>query len=139
MVLDTMKKDEDGLTKFFFKNTYEEKKQVKIAMDEKDAPDEFFFVHIKLAPGAPASIKTRSSVASMLQKSCTVFIRQCHGQGLINDDKKECLEKYIMKDSVYRDIHEHMKTFVSKPSYKDGDCQSAHLREIITRVRLNCS
>ena len=46
MVLDTMKKDEDGLTKFFFKNTYEEKKQVKIPIDHENAPDEFFFVHI---------------------------------------------------------------------------------------------
>ena len=49
MVLDTMKKDEDGLTKFFFKNTYEEKKQVKIKVDSEEAPDEFFFVHIKYA------------------------------------------------------------------------------------------
>ena len=49
MVLDTIKKDEDGLTKFVFKNTYEEKKQVKIEVDSEEAPDEFFFVHIKYA------------------------------------------------------------------------------------------
>ena len=134
-----MKKDEDGLTKFFFKNTYEEKKQVKIAMDEKDAPDEFFFVHIKLAPGAPASIKTRSSVASMLQKSCTVFIRQCHGQGLINDDKKEKLEEYIMNEEVHSEIRKQMSMLEPKSSNKDGDCQLAYLRGIISRVRPNCS
>ena len=41
MVLDTT----DNET-FIFKNTYEKDKQVKIAMNDKDAPDEFFFVHI---------------------------------------------------------------------------------------------
>ena len=41
MVLDTI----DDET-FIFKNTYEKDKQVKIAMDDKDAPNEFFFVHI---------------------------------------------------------------------------------------------
>ena len=138
MVLDTMKKDEDGLTKFFFKNTYEEKKQVKIAMDDNDAPDEFFCVHIKLAPGAPASIKTRSSVASMLQKSCTVFIRQCHEQGLIDDDEGD-LEEYIMQKEVNSEIRKQMSMLEPKSSNKDGDDQAAYLREIISRVRPNCS
>ena len=49
MVLDTMKTDEDGQLEFVFKNTYEEKKQVKIKVDSEEAPDEFFFVHIKYA------------------------------------------------------------------------------------------
>ena len=40
MVLDTI----DNET-FVFKNTYEKDKQVKIAMNDKDAPNEFFFVH----------------------------------------------------------------------------------------------
>ena len=43
MVLDTM---QDG--KFFFKNTHENKKRVEVAVDDKEAPDDFFFVHIKL-------------------------------------------------------------------------------------------
>ena len=47
MVLDTLKKDVDGVTKFFFKNTYEKDRQVKIKVDSEEAPDEFFFVHIK--------------------------------------------------------------------------------------------
>ena len=42
MVLDTIKNDT-----FVFKNTYEVDKQVRIAMDHKDAPSEFFFVHIR--------------------------------------------------------------------------------------------
>ena len=33
--------------KFFFKNTNEKKNQVEMAVDAKQAPDEFFFVHIK--------------------------------------------------------------------------------------------
>ena len=49
MVLDTMKLREDGQLEFVFKNTYEEKKQVKIEVDSEEAPDEFFFVHIKYA------------------------------------------------------------------------------------------
>ena len=31
---------------FIFKNTYEEDKPVEIPMNDKDAPREFFFVHI---------------------------------------------------------------------------------------------
>ena len=42
MVLDTISNGE-----FVFKNTYENNKQVKIKVDSEEAPDEFFFVHIK--------------------------------------------------------------------------------------------
>ena len=45
MVLD---KIHDG--KFVFKNTYEENKQVQMPLGHEDAPEEFFFVHIKYAP-----------------------------------------------------------------------------------------
>ena len=41
MVLDTIENQT-----FVFKNTYEDKKQVEISMDDKDSPEEFFFVHI---------------------------------------------------------------------------------------------
>ena len=47
MVLDTMKKGNDGQLEFVFKNTYEDNKQVKIKVDAEEAPDEFFFVNIK--------------------------------------------------------------------------------------------
>ena len=47
MVLDTMKKRVDGQKELVFKNTYEDNKQVKIKVDSEEAPDEFFFVHIK--------------------------------------------------------------------------------------------
>ena len=43
MILDTIS---DGV--FVFKNTYENDKQVKMKVDSEEAPDEFFFVHIKL-------------------------------------------------------------------------------------------
>ena len=33
--------------KFIFKNTYEDNKQVKIAVDADEAPEEFFFVNIQ--------------------------------------------------------------------------------------------
>ena len=134
MVLDTIEGDT-----FVFKNTYEKKKQVKVPMDDKDAPDEFFFVHIKLAPGAPSSIKTRSSFASMLQTSCICFIRQCHQQGLINEDKKEKFEEYIMEEEVHSKIRKQMLTLVPNSSYIDGNCQTAYLREIISRVRPSCT
>ena len=41
MVLDVIDNQE-----FIFKNTYESDKQVRVAMDDEDAPEEFFFVHI---------------------------------------------------------------------------------------------
>ena len=47
MVLDKMKEGDDGRLEFVFKNTYAENKQVKIRVDADEAPDEFFFVHIK--------------------------------------------------------------------------------------------
>ena len=53
MVLDTIS---DG--EFVFKNTYEDNRQVKIKVDSEEAPDEFFFVHIKLECSSP---KTSSS------------------------------------------------------------------------------
>ena len=42
MVLDTIINDNT----FVFKNTYEDETKVKIQMDDKNAPKEFFFVHI---------------------------------------------------------------------------------------------
>ena len=131
MVLDTIENNDT----FVFKNTYEKKKQVKIPMDHEDAPDEFFFVHIKLTP----SCKTRSSIASMLQMSCIVFIRQCHQQGLIDDEKKQDLEQYIMKQEVHSEIRKQMSMLEPKSSNKDSEDQVAYLRKIISRVRPNCN
>ena len=42
MVLDTMKNG-----KFIFKNTHSDGKKFEIGVNHNDAPDEFFFVHIK--------------------------------------------------------------------------------------------
>ena len=128
MVLDIIKNDT-----FVFKNTREVDKQVRIAMDHTDAPSEFFFVHIKLSP----SCQTRSSCASMLQTSCIVFIRQCHEQGLINDEIKENLEEYIMREWVHNKIRKQMSMLESKTSSKDGDDQAANLRGIVSKVRFN--
>ena len=50
MILD---KIADG--NFIFKNTYAENKQVQIAVDADEAPEEFFFIHIEPTP----SVKTR--------------------------------------------------------------------------------
>ena len=59
MVLDIIT---DG--KFVFKNTYADKKEYEIAVDHQDAPEEFFFVHIKYKPcstndSEPLSKKSR--------------------------------------------------------------------------------
>ena len=53
MVLDTIENEA-----FVFKNTYEEKKQVRIPMDHEDAPDEFFFVHINYT-AKPQGLKSK--------------------------------------------------------------------------------
>ena len=127
MILDSIVDD-----KFIFKN-----KQIKMAVDAAEAPEEFFFLHIDYTPSS--SLKISLLCASMLQTSCIVFIRQCHQQGFIDDLEKERLEKYILEDSVCRDITEQMKTFVTKSSHKDGECLSAYLREIVSKVGLYCS
>ena len=106
-----------------------------MAVDAEEAPEEFFFLQIKFTPSS--SLKISLSCASMLRMSYIVFIRQCHQYGHINDEKKKFLEEYIMKDSVYQDIHEQMKTLITKSSDKDSDDQAAYLREIVSRVRLN--
>ena len=45
MILDTISGG-----KFVFKNTYEENKQLEMAVDAEEAPEEFFFLHIKYTP-----------------------------------------------------------------------------------------
>ena len=72
----------------------------------------------------------------LLQTSCIVFIRQCHEKGLINDEKKEDLENYIMEDRDFCRIHEQIKALVPK-QLEDGDDQAAYLRAIVSRVRFN--
>ena len=52
MVLD---KIFDG--KFVFKNTYVENKQLKLAIDADEAPEDFFFLHINYTP---SSLKNES-------------------------------------------------------------------------------
>ena len=105
--------------KLFFKNTHEENKQIEMAVDAKEAPDEFFFVHIKF--------KTEAfTYVSMLQTSCVIFIRQCHKQGLITNLKKEMLEKYIMQVGVNKELRSLLGTLLL-----------SNLQETISRVRLN--
>ena len=117
--------------KFVFKN-----KQIKMAVDAEEAPEEFFFIHIKFKPSF--SLEVGSSCASMLRTSCIVFIKQCHEQGLIDDKKKKKLEKYIMQENFNSGVRKEMSILEPKSSYKDGDCQSTYLRQIVSRVRLNC-
>ena len=65
MVLDIIEGDT-----LVFKNTREDEKQVRIPMDHKDAPDEFFFVHINYKPMASTpSALTPSPMASTTQPS----------------------------------------------------------------------
>ena len=132
MVLDTMKTDFDGKRKFIFKNTYEDNKQVKIKIGAEEAPDEFFFLNIKLTP----LLKLGSSCALMLRSSCIDFIQQCHKAKLINDDKKESLEKYIKNENVYCKVGNLIMKLASKQSDKDGDSQT-YLQETLSRVRVN--
>ena len=114
LVLDTMKNG-----KFFFKNTREDKKPVEIPVDAKGAPNEFFFVHIKLTNMAFACV-------SMLQFSCVVFIRQCLEQGLIDNKTTNELEQYIMQEEIKPEIRKLLTTVLS-----------LDLQETISKVRFN--
>ena len=128
MILDSIT---DG--KFVFKNTYAENKRVKMDIDAEEAPEEFFFLHINLTV---FSLKTRFSCASMLRTSCILFIRQCYQQGLIDDEKRKQLEKYMMEEKVHVEIRNlMMMTLVPKPLHEDGDRQAAYLRATVSRVR----
>ena len=58
MVLDIIENNDT----FVFKNTCKDDKQVRIAIDHKDAPSEFFFVHINYTPtGKPPSMNSPMS------------------------------------------------------------------------------
>ena len=133
MVLDTIEKGGDGQIEFVLKNIVN--KQVKIKVDADEAPEEFFFVHIKNI--APSSLRTRSACASMLQTSCIFFIRQCHEQGLIRNVTKEDLEKHIMTEKAHTEIRNLMTTLVPEPLHNNGDCQAAYLWKLVSRVRNN--
>ena len=132
MVLDTIEEGDDGQKEFVFKNTYEENKQVKIKVYADEAPEEFFFLDIKLAP---SSLETRSACASMLQTSGSIFIRQCQEQGLIGKLEKEKLEKYIMEEERHRETTRDMLTLVPKPLHEYGNFQAAYLRATVSKVR----
>ena len=75
----------------------------------------------------------------MLRISCSILIRQSHEQGLIDDDKKEDLEEYIMREEVHCEIRNlMMMTLVPRPLHEDGKRQAAYLRATVSRVRLTC-
>ena len=102
-----------------------------MAVDAEEAPEEFFFLHIKLEP---SSLAARSICASMLSTSCIVFIQQCYRQGLINDIKKENLEDYIMTEEVHCEIRNLMITLVPK-QLEDGKLEAAYVKDIVSRVK----
>ena len=106
--------------------------QIKMAVDAEEAPEEFFFLHIKLTPSS--SLKISLSCASMLQTSLIVFVRQCYEQGLIAEMKKQLCEFHIEKESVF-EIYEQIKTLLTNSSNKDDECKSTYLRELVSRVR----
>ena len=67
MVLDTIT---DG--KFIFKNTHSDNKKFEIEVNHNDAPDEFFFVHIKLDLNRLEQIRQRLAKKSRKRKMKTV-------------------------------------------------------------------
>ena len=74
----------------------------------------------------------------MLRTSCVILIQQCHEQGLIDDEKKKKLEKYITKEKVHVELRNLlMMVLVPKPLRQDGPRQAAYLRATVSRVRLN--
>ena len=63
MVLDTIR---DG--KFIFKNTHSDNKKFEIEVNHDDAPEEFFFVHIKLDLSRVDQIRQRLAKKSRKRK-----------------------------------------------------------------------
>ena len=125
MVLDSISRNMFSRPRLVFKNTYKNNKKVKVAVDADDAPEEFFFVHIKFTP-TEETLKRIEALpfASLLQNSCLMFIRQCHEKGLISEKKKDELEKYIMKEKVTKELRCLLGTVLSP-----------NLQETISKVR----
>ena len=71
MVLDGISKSEVPWVhgKFVFKNTYAENKKVKIKVNAREAPDEFFFVHIQLDTDRLDQIRQREAKRSRKRKA----------------------------------------------------------------------
>ena len=132
MILDTIS---DG--KFVFKNTYADNKQIKMAVDAEEAPEEFFFLHIKLTPSFFLKMRfaCSASCVSMLQTSCIVFIQQCHEQGLINDEEKRRFKQYIQYQKVQSEIQNQMKALVTRVLDDERNRQAVYLRAVVSRVR----
>ena len=78
MVLDTKK---DG--QFIFKNTYQENKQVKIAVMDNEAPNEFYFVHIE----RENALHTQTWPYTTEDESQTAANKRAWSQFLPNIDK----------------------------------------------------
>ena len=71
----------------------------------------------------------------MLRTSCKVFIRQCHEQGLIGDQKRKDAEWYIMQEKVHCELRNLlMMVLVPRPLHEDSDRQAAYLRATVSRV-----
>ena len=100
MVLDSVVNGE-----FVFKNTYRRMRllnqsggdyQVKVPVASQEAPDEFYFVHIKATEG---TIYLAIPCVLMLQTSCEQLIEQCHEFGIVTDKrKKDCLSLITRED-----------------------------------------
>ena len=71
----------------------------------------------------------------MLRTSCVIFIRQCHEQGLIDNEEKDKLETYIMNDKVHSMIRNLlMMVLIPKKLHVDDESQAAYLRATVSRV-----
>lgn len=94
MVLDSIVNGEFifKTSSFFFDN------KVKVPVASQAAPDEFYFVHIKLTQATIEKGCLAVSCALMLQNSCKVLIEQCHECGIITDERKSDCLKLIKND-----------------------------------------
>ena len=120
MVLDSIVNGE-----FIFKNR--DGNKVKVPVASQDAPDEFYFVHIKVKQAAIEEIRLAIPWVLMLQKSCKLLIEQCHECGIIYDGKKKkCLER-ITKGTFHDDTLRSLMKILSPHSV---------LKDTVSRVRI---
>lgn len=139
MVLDTIVNDE-----FVFKNTYrrldnyrgsgDSQYQVKVPVASHEAPEEFFFVHIKATQAANETIKRVEhkmylavTLTSMLRATCKLLIRQCHECGIINEERKKHCLKYA-REMFHIDHRQSVMKIILPPSV---------LKDAVSRVS-NC-
>ena len=72
----------------------------------------------------------------MLRTSMKMFIRRCHDNGLIDEDKMDELLKKISEEKVHVELRNLiLMILLPKKLHVDDQSQAAFLRAAVSRVR----